>query len=95
MKYVHIKWNHELLDAPTDVYAELDGNRMEVRKIEIYNDHNIGFAMEGGRSSGNTSLRPTPVPLVSVLNQDPKAMARDMDWHEFDDLWEKLVRPHL
>jgi hypothetical protein len=94
MKYVHIQWNHELPDAPTDVYSELDADRMEVRKIEMFNNQSIGFA-EAGRSTENTSLRPTPLPYVSVLNQDPKAMARDLDWHEFDDLWEKLVRPLL
>jgi len=94
MKYVHIQWVHDQPDAPTDIYAELDDNRMEVRKVEMFNDGSIGYALEGV-STQSTSLRPSPLPYVSQLNQDPKAMARDMDWHEFDDLWEKHVRPKL
>ncbi len=94
MKYIHIQWNHDLPDAPTDVYSELDDNRMEIRKIEVFGDQTVGYALLG-LASELTSLRPTPVPYVSQLNQDPKASARDIEWHEFDDLWDKLVKPLL
>jgi len=94
MKYLHIQWVHDLPDAPTDVYAELDDDRMEIRKIEKFVDGTIGYALLG-LATELTSLRPSPVPYVSQLNQDPKAMARDMEWHEFDDLWDLHVRPKL
>lgn len=94
MKYLHIQWMHDLPDAPTDVYAELDDDRMEIRKIEMFGDGSIGYALLG-LSTESTSLRSSPVPYVSQLNQDPKAMARDLEWHEFDDLWDKVVKPRL
>jgi hypothetical protein len=94
MKYIHIKWLHELPDAPTDCYAELDDNRMEVRKIEIFLDQSVGYAM-AGRASESTNLRSTPVPYLSQLNQDPRVMADDIEWFEFNDFWERLVEPRL
>lgn len=36
LKYILLKWFHDLEDEPCEIYSEIDDQRYEVRKIEIY-----------------------------------------------------------
>lgn len=44
MTYIKVFWKHSFLDEPVLMYSELDENRNEIRKIEIYRDGMMGYA---------------------------------------------------
>ena len=33
--YVKVRWDHEFVEEPVEVFSELDNDRYEVRKVEI------------------------------------------------------------
>ncbi len=44
MKYIKVKWLHSHPDEPVLLYSELDKDRWETRKVEVFADGRIGFA---------------------------------------------------
>jgi hypothetical protein len=39
--YLKLIWHHEFIDEPTWLYSELDENRYEVRKVEVFKDGQV------------------------------------------------------
>ena len=44
MEYIMVKWLHSHPDEPVLLYSELDKDRWETRKVEVFADGRIGFA---------------------------------------------------
>jgi len=63
MMYIKVKWIHALSDEPVLLYSELDGERWEVRKIEIFADERMGYASLSV-SVGGTRLGKAPLPSL-------------------------------
>jgi hypothetical protein len=70
MKYIRVKWIHSLPNEPITLFSELDDDRYEVRKLEIFAMAPVG-ERQGTRvlvklCLGNcrfrTSMRSTPTP---------------------------------
>ncbi|WP_353885443.1 DUF6881 domain-containing protein [Acinetobacter bereziniae] len=36
MQYLKVEWMHDFLDEPIFLYSELDKNRNELRKVEVF-----------------------------------------------------------
>jgi hypothetical protein len=54
MNYIKVKWNHALPDEPVWFYSELDAERWETRKVEIFADGSCVMRVpqtEAGRSA--------------------------------------------
>ena len=86
MKYIKVKWLHELKDEPVILLSELDDDRYEVRKIEIFSDGRVGFA-SGTQEVGGTMLGEVPVPSIDELVADPQFFIEDFSGAKFETAW--------
>lgn len=66
MMYNLVRWIHELADEPSLLYSELDGDRYETRKVEIFRGGQVGLAGAGLERVGS-ALRGQPVPLLAEI----------------------------
>jgi len=86
MTYVRVAWKHQQPDEPVTLYSELDKNRFEVRKVEVYRDGHVGYA-ESGRSSGGTKLGIVAMPMLSEIAKDPQFEPVEITKEEFEAAW--------
>jgi hypothetical protein len=86
MKYIRVKWIHSIATEPVLLYSELDDNRWETRKVEIYADGRSDFASMF-ESKGNTRLGKEPVPLLSDIALDSEFEPAEISQEEFEQIW--------
>ncbi|RKG96087.1 hypothetical protein D7V97_36120 [Corallococcus sp. CA053C] len=86
MKYVRIGWKHWHPDEPVTLYSELDDNRFEIRKVEVFRDGRYGYA-SSGRSRGSTKLGILAMPELSEIAKDPQFEPVAITREEFEDVW--------
>ena len=86
MEYICVKWHHSSPDKPVLLYSELDGDRWEVRKVEVYADGHVGFAGPGVEH-GSTWLGEKPVPPLDDIAADPQFEPRQISRDEFERIW--------
>jgi hypothetical protein len=53
------------------LYSELDNDRWEKRKVEIYSDGRMGYA-DQERAVGGTFLGLEPIPALPEIAKDPQ-----------------------
>lgn len=88
--YLKVEWHHDFPDEPVLLYSELDDERYETRKVEIFRDGRQTFAsME--EFSGRTMLGEIPTPNLGELAESgeftPTEIARD----EFEAVWAATI----
>lgn len=88
--YIRVLWWHDLPDEPIELWSELDANRWEVRKIEVWKDGRVGIA-SASRSSGGTHLGEAPVPAVDAIAADPQFNVEQISSSEFETRWSQTV----
>lgn len=86
MTYLKVKWIHSHPDEPFLLYSELDSDRMEVRKIEVFRDGSRDRASVS-ETSGRTRLGIGPVPSISEIALDPQFEPSEIDRDEFEEAW--------
>lgn len=94
MTYLMVKWVLSVPEDPCVLYSELDEQRMERRKIEVYRDGRWGFADEH-EEVGESRLGEAPVPTVDCLNADPEFEAAEIDEEEFEKMWNVRWRARI
>ena len=90
MSYLKVHWRHDSEKQPVAFYCELDGDRMEVRKVELFADGSLTYAYEKG-ASGSTLLAPLPMPTIEDLSNSPNYDPSEITREEFEDVW-RLAR---
>ena len=86
MKYICVKWAHNLPSEPVLIISELDDLRYERRKIEFFLNGPAGVA-SSSISLGPTRLSLEPIPSLSDINSDPQFDAVEIDGDEFERAW--------
>jgi hypothetical protein len=86
--YICVKWIHSTPTEPTMIYSELDVDRWELRKVELYLDGHVGFASSSVRTDG-TVLSKEPIPLLSEIASDPQFEPQEIAKDEFEQVWSK------
>jgi len=86
MIYMRVEWKHSIPDCPRLLYSEIDEERMECRKIDIYPDRCWGFADEH-EEIGGSGLGEAPTPPLKQLASDPEFDAAEIERDEFERLW--------
>jgi hypothetical protein len=86
MKYMLVKWTHHYDDMPVLIYSELDEDRYETRKVEIFHDGRKGYASEI-EEFGSTGLSETEIPLISEIAEDPVLEPKEITQDEFEKVW--------
>ncbi|GAB2833460.1 hypothetical protein GCM10022221_35440 [Actinocorallia aurea] len=85
--YLKLIWHHEFTDEPTWLYSELDENRYEVRKVEVFKDGRRFFA-DSQNSSGNSMLGEIPAPSLVDLADEPEFTPSEISRAEFEVEWD-------
>jgi hypothetical protein len=91
-EYLKVRWLHQDSQYPVLLFSEIDRNRYELRKVEVYADGRLGFAAMGW-SSGDTALGDVPVPPVSEISADPEFVVEATSPTEFENMWARSERP--
>jgi Domain of unknown function (DUF6881) len=73
-------------DTPVLLYCELDENRMEVRKVEIFRSGLPGYASSKD-CRGSTRLGSEPISPLTDIASDPEFNPAEIAAEEFENLW--------
>lgn len=86
MTYFKCKWKHASPNDPILLYSELDEERWETRKVEIFRNGKMGFA---GRDTefGGSVLGLVPVPPLTVILDVPEFEPETITKDEFESAW--------
>ena len=84
--YIHVRWLHEFDDEPVELWSELDGERFETRRLEIFRDGSIGFA-SATEATDRTWLGEIAVPPIDEISQNPQFVAQEISKEEFERRW--------
>lgn len=63
MQYIKVLWKHDFPDDPVWHYSELDEDRWETRKVEIFAEGTKGFA-DQIEECGLSQLSVEPIPSL-------------------------------
>jgi hypothetical protein len=94
MRYQRVRWVHEFADEPVLLFAEIDDEGWEVRKVDQYADGTLHRA-GGGEETERTVLGERPGPTLDVINQDPDFNAEAITAEEFETVWITAGRSRL
>lgn len=86
MNYVKVKWIHLHRDEPVWLYSELNEDRWETRKVEVFPDGSCGFAGPG-EAVGTTKLSIVPMPTLEGIASDPQFVPQEIPQREFEEVW--------
>ena len=88
MEYIRVKWLHLHQDEPVLLYSELDKNRWETRKVEVFADGRVGFASATEATpSTKTKLSLEPLPTLEEIASDPQFQPAVITKDEFEVVW--------
>lgn len=91
MKYLKVKWLHQDANEPMLLISELDDQRYEVRKVEVFADGRKGVASSAG-SFGGTDLGELAVPSDEEIAQDCQSVIEPTTAAEFETVWRNATR---
>jgi hypothetical protein len=86
MTYLRVRWLHELFDEPVLLFSELDAQRFEIRKVEVFRDGRQGYASKS-EEYGGSFLGEMPSPELDVLAADPEFEPETISASEFEKVW--------
>lgn len=91
MIYLEVQWIHDFVDEPIFIYSELDNERNEIRKVEIYKNRKKGFASNNTFVNGS-HLSETPIPTLEEINKDQQFIASEISRQRFEEIWNNRMR---
>lgn len=89
LKYVLLNWFHTLKNEPYIIYSEIDEQRYEVRKIEIYKD---GIIRKLDEKMTDTQIELGDVAFpenLDEINEDKQFHAQYISKEEFESVWNR------
>ena len=88
--YFYARWKDAPIGMPTEFYSELDSNRYEIRKIEIFRNRKVGVATTK-EHRGTTELGTIPVPSIEEINLQDEFSAEEISQLDFEKAWADFV----
>jgi hypothetical protein len=70
------------------LYSELDAQRWETRKVEVFVDGRMTYA-DSTTESGDTALGTEPIPTLTQIAADPQFQPVEISKAEFESVWTK------
>lgn len=86
MQYLKALWHRAGKHDPTVLISELDDERYEVRKVEVFANGLLGFAGEQA-SARSTRLGTEPVPADSEIRAEAQFSLEPIGREEFERIW--------
>lgn len=90
-RHQRIVWKHGYADEPIVLYAEIDSNGFEVRKVDEYKDGRLVRA-DRSAGAGSTFVSDYFIPGIDVINQAPTFDASSISAAEFEQVWDRAGR---
>jgi hypothetical protein len=90
MNYLKVLWVHPTNNDPVLLFSELDFDRWEVRKVEVFSDGSFGLANRQVQI-GSTVLGEVPIPEISEILLDKEFIPSSISEFEFEDIWSQAV----
>lgn len=90
MTYLYVEWKHSNPQYPICIISELDENRWEVRKVELFADGSASVASED-ESAGTTKLALEPIPSIEEIASDAQFAPREITQMEFEEVWKRFA----
>jgi hypothetical protein len=88
MTYLKVKWIHSYPDEPVLIYSELDRERWELRKVEVFRSGRMGYAGPGLEIEvGGAGLSTEPLPSFEGIADDPEFEPEVISKAEFEKIW--------
>ncbi len=87
MTYQKVAWNHDSPKFPIEILSELDHERYEMRKIELFRDGRINLAGPEGTPS-EEYLSENPFPSDEIIAKQPHLKLLPTSKEEFEQLWQ-------
>jgi hypothetical protein len=85
--FLKVMWHHDYPDEPVWLYSELDDERYEMRKVEVYRDGRRTFA-DRDRSVGGSMLGEIPAPMIPEFEDEIEDLtAQEIGVEEFEVEW--------
>ncbi|MEV7424015.1 hypothetical protein [Streptomyces sp. NPDC091212] len=91
MRYLKVVWHHEFPDEPVTLFSEIDDERYEVRKVDVYRDGRYDFA-DSVTSKGATMLGEIATPSVEELAALDEFTPSEIEAGEFETVWRRATR---
>ena len=88
MRYYRVRWIHEFMDEPLDLYSEVDEDGWEQRKVEIFRDGRMGYA-EATAHSLSTELSEKVLPSLEEIAADPQFQPSEITQAAFEEVWQR------
>lgn len=92
MEYYRVRWLQDDLRFPEWIIAELDDERWELRKVEIFLDGSKGYASREAEF-GSTALGTEPIPPLTDIAADPQFIVEEISAAEFEGSWGRRTAP--
>lgn len=85
-RYLKVIWNHNFQDEPVWLFSEIDFDRWETRKVELFRDGTYSYA-DSSNSTGSTRLGEEPIPELESIAEDPQFEPVLIERDEFEAVW--------
>jgi hypothetical protein len=85
-----VVWHHNSPDDPVLLYSELDRERWELRKVEVYADGRMDRA-EADSQTGSTWLSVEALAPLEEIRAQPEFEPEVVSVTEFDAIWNAAV----
>lgn len=86
MEYLKVLWKHSHADEPVWLYSEINNERWETRKVEVFRDGSTGYA-DGIEAKGGSKLSIEPLPSAAEIAEDPQFVPSVISKDEFEKVW--------
>jgi hypothetical protein len=86
MTYIRVVWKHSFEDQPILLFSELDDDRWETRKVEVFRDGRVAYA-DGKSEFGGAVLGEKRVPPQSEIASDPQFLPSEITRDDFEIIW--------
>lgn len=90
-RFIRVRWLHSSPDYPAELWSELNERREEIRKIEIWADGRVGYALEN-LEIGGTRLGKDAIPLLDEIAANPEFDPEAISDLVFQQCWDENVR---
>ena len=85
--YLLVRWNNAPPGMPAEMWSELDDERSEIRKVEVWSDGRVGYAV-GSEEVGGTRLSISPIPSVEDISAQLPFEPIEISEAEFEARWQ-------
>ena len=90
MMYIKVKWVNNFPGEPGVIYSEMNDERWERRKIEVFPDGSV-IRADPLHSVGATRLAEEPLPSNDEIVKDPQFILEEISRREFEELWCRAI----